>query len=157
MTQSQEVMSQEESNLLSKKQNASTINDKNNRQWKKRVNLFRLVYSFLITNNSEQEIISNIDEDDISDEKFKEQKEILKNIIDNFDTYKEIINKNLRNWTFERISYVDKALFLCALGEYNVLHTNKKIIIDQTLVTTKRYSNPISCKYINAILDKILK
>ncbi|MBO6041644.1 hypothetical protein J6P52_00460 [bacterium] len=46
---------------------------------------------------------------------------------------------------------------MCALGEYNILHTNKRIIIDQTLITAKRYSNPNAYKYINAILDKILK
>ena len=145
-------MSQEENNL-----DFISSNSKNNTLWKKRVNLFRLIYAFLQTNNSEQEIINNIDEDEISGETFVEQRNILKNIIDNFDKYKEIVNNNLRNWSFDRISDVDKALFLCALGEYNVLHTNKRIIIDQTLITAKRYSNPSAYKYINAILDKILK
>ncbi|MBQ5543584.1 MAG: transcription antitermination protein NusB [Mycoplasmataceae bacterium] len=145
-------MSQEENNLY-----FISSNLKNNTQWKKRVNLFRLIYAFLQTNNSEQEIINNIDEDEIGGETFVEQRKILKNIIDNFDKYKEIINSNLKNWSFDRISDVDKALFLCALGEYNVLHTNKSIIIDQTLITAKRYSNPNAYKYINAILDKILK
>lgn len=145
-------MSQEENNL-----DFISSNSKNNTLWKKRVNLFRLIYAFLQTNNSEQEIINNIDDDEISGETFVEQRNILKNIIDNFDKYKEIVNNNLRNWSFDRISDVDKALFLCALGEYNVLHTNKRIIIDQTLITAKRYSNPSAYKYINAILDKILK
>lgn len=145
-------MSQEENNL-----DFISSNSKNNTLWKKRVNLFRLIYAFLQTNNSEQEIINNIDDDEISGETFVEQRNILKNIIDNFDKYKEIVNNNLRNWSFDRISDVDKALFLCALGEYNILHTNKRIIIDQTLITAKRYSNPNAYKYINAILDKILK
>lgn len=145
-------MSQEENNL-----DFISSNLKNNTQWKKRVNLFRLIYAFLQTNNSEQEIINNIDDDEIGGETFVEQRKILKNIIDNFDKYKEIVNNNLKNWSFDRISDVDKALFLCALGEYNVLHTNKSIIIDQTLITAKRYSNPNAYKYINAILDKILK
>lgn len=145
-------MSQEENNL-----DFISSNLKNNTQWKKRVNLFRLIYAFLQTNNSEQEIINNIDDDEIGGETFVEQRKILKNIIDNFDKYKEIVNNNLKNWSFDRISDVDKALFLCALGEYNVLHTNKRIIIDQTLITAKRYSNPNAYKYINAILDKILK
>ena len=145
-------MSQEENNL-----DFISNNLKNNTLWKKRVNLFRLIYAFLQTNNSEQEIINNIDDDEISGETFVEQRKILKNIIDNFDKYKEIINNNLRKWSFDRISDVDKALFLCALGEYNVLHTHKRIIIDQTLITAKRYTNPNAYKYINAILDKILK
>lgn len=143
-------MSQEENNL-------TKSNIKNDKQWKKRVNLFRLVYSFLETNNSDVEIISNLEEDDIIGENFKDQRLILKNIIDNLESYKELINKNLKGWTFERISDVDKALFLCALGESDVLHTNKNIIIDQTIITAKRYSNPFSYKYINAILDRILK
>ena len=145
-------MSQEEN-----KSDSINLSLKNNTLWKRRVNLFRLIYAFLQTNNTDQEIINNIEEDEISGETFIDQRKILTNIVDNYNTYKEIISSNLRNWTFDRISDVDKALFLCALGEYNVLHTNKRIIIDQTLITAKRYSNPNAYKYINAILDKILK
>ena len=152
MIQLQEIISQEEN-----KSDSINLSLKNNTLWKRRVNLFRLIYAFLQTNNTDQEIINNIEEDEISGETFIDQRKILTNIVDNYNTYKEIISSNLRNWTFDRISDVDKALFLCALGEYNVLHTNKRIIIDQTLITAKRYSNPNAYKYINAILDKILK
>lgn len=149
-------MSQEENKKITK-YTAPSYSDKNNTQWKRRVNLFRLIYAFIETQNIDTDIISNLEYDEVESEGFANQREILKNIIDNYDKYKEIIGANLKNWTFERISDVDKALFLCALGEYNVLHTNKKIIIDQTLITAKRYSAPNSYRYINAILDKILK
>ncbi|MBO6104017.1 DUF1948 domain-containing protein [bacterium] len=51
---------------------------------------------------------------------------------------------------------VEKALFLCALAEFNVLHTDKKVIIDQTIITCKKYDNLNSYKFVNAILDKLL-
>ncbi len=146
-------MYQEGNSSVSKEINKA----KNDTQWKKRVNLFRLIYAFIETNNSEYEIINNIDDDEISNESFKEQREILNNIIIHYDEYKQLISNHLRNWTFDRISDVDKALFLAAIGEANVLKTSKKIIIDQTLITAKRYSNPTAYKYINAILDKIIK
>lgn len=132
------------------------INTKNNTQWKKRVNLFRLVYAFLETGNEPEEIILNLDKEELNNKDFAIQREIFKNIVTNYDQYKALISANLKNWTYERISDVDKALFLCAIGEHNVLHTDAKIIIDQTLITAKKYSNPKSYKYINAILDKIL-
>lgn len=138
-------------------ENRNNKNIKNDKQWKKRVNLFRLVYSFLETNNTDIEIVDNLEEDDVVGENFKDQRKILKNVIENLESYKELISKHLKNWSFERISDVDKALFLSALGEYNVLKTNKNIIIDQTIITAKRYSSPIAYKYINAVLDKILE
>ena len=113
-------MSQEEN-----KSDSINLNLKNNTLWKRRVNLFRLIYAFLQTNNTDQEIIDNVDEDEICGESFVDQRKILVNIVNNYNSYKEIIGTKLRNWTFDRISDVDKALFLCALGEYNVLHTPK--------------------------------
>jgi transcription termination factor NusB len=52
---------------------------------------------------------------------------------------------------------VEKAILITAICEFNVNHLDRKIIIDQALVSTKHYANPNSAKYINAILDKVLK
>ncbi|MBO7085445.1 hypothetical protein J6W20_06150 [bacterium] len=45
---------------------------------------------------------------------------------------------------------------MCALAEFNVLHTDKKVIIDQAIITCKKYDNLQAYKFVNAILDKLL-
>jgi transcription termination factor NusB len=52
---------------------------------------------------------------------------------------------------------VDQAILLVAIAEHRALNIDYKIIIDQALVNAKYYSESNSSKYINAILDKILK
>jgi transcription termination factor NusB len=46
---------------------------------------------------------------------------------------------------------------MTAYSEANALKIDKKIIIDQAIITTKKYSEPNDYKFINAILDNIIK
>jgi transcription termination factor NusB len=57
----------------------------------------------------------------------------------------------------ERIPQVDKAVLMTAYAEFKTLSIERKIVIDQAIVTTKHFADPSSTKYINAILDKIIK
>jgi N utilization substance protein B len=70
----------------------------------------------------------------------------------------DLINANLaKTWTWARIPQVEKAILITAVCEHHVNKFDRKIIIDQALVSTKHYANPEASGYINAILDKILK
>jgi transcription termination factor NusB len=55
------------------------------------------------------------------------------------------------------LSVVDQAILLSSISEYKALNIDMKIVIDQALVNAKYYGEINSVKYINAILDKILK
>jgi transcription termination factor NusB len=57
----------------------------------------------------------------------------------------------------ERIPQVDKAILMAAYAEFKTLNIDRKIVIDQAIVTTKHFADPNATKYINAILDKIIK
>jgi N utilization substance protein B len=83
-------------------------------------------------------------------------------VIDFFaDHYPEIIkliSQHLEvRWTWERIPQVDKAVLISAYCEFKVTRLERKIVIDQSLVTIKHFGEPNSVKYINAILDKIIR
>jgi transcription termination factor NusB len=52
---------------------------------------------------------------------------------------------------------VDKAILMAAYAEFKSLSVERKVVIDQAIVTTKHFADPNSTKYINAILDKIIK
>ena len=60
------------------------------------------------------------------------------------------------NWTLDRLNKVDLALIISAFCEYTVTGINRKIIIDQAIITSKKYSEKSSYKFINFILDKLL-
>ena len=159
MIQSTAIMSQEENN----QPNLSTSLEvdqkqakKNDTMWKKRVNFFRLVYTYLQTHKQAPELIE--DSELINpNENGVDLQVLLENVITHYDEYANEVAKYLKQgWTFDRINDIEKALFLCALAEFNVLHTDKKVIIDQTIITCKRYDNIGAYKFVNAILDKLL-
>ncbi|ACI60241.1 transcription antitermination protein NusB [Ureaplasma urealyticum] len=123
-------------------------------QWAKRVKLFQFVYHWLITKKNKTIALKSALVDFELDVSWLSVSEyILDNCEQLIKMIKPFINKD---WTFERLSYVEQALLLSAYGEYLVLKTPKKIIIDQTLITTHNYSNDESYKFINAILDQLL-
>lgn len=61
-----------------------------------------------------------------------------------------------KEWTVQRMSSVDRNLL--RLASYEILYLDKAqpvVAIDEALEIAKRYSEPASVGFINAILDKI--
>jgi transcription termination factor NusB len=48
-------------------------------------------------------------------------------------------------------------VLITAYAESKTTNLERKIIIDQALITIKHFADPNSVKYVNAILDKIIK
>ncbi len=69
------------------------------------------------------------------------------------DEYIVSINQRLKNWTFERLSYVEQAILLLALVEMDLAADDKAVIIDEAIRLTKLYADESSYSYINAVLD----
>lgn len=69
------------------------------------------------------------------------------------EEYVASINKHLKNWTFERLSYVEQAILLLALVEMDKADDDKAVIIDEAIKLTKKYADEDSYPYINAVLD----
>ncbi|WP_303924117.1 transcription antitermination protein NusB [Ureaplasma parvum] len=123
-------------------------------QWAKRVKLFQFIYHWLITKKNKPIALKCALVDFDLDLNWINVGEY---ILDNYEQLTKMIKPFIsKDWTFERLSYVEQALLLSAYGEYLVLKTPKKVIIDQTLITTHNYSNNESYKFINAILDQLL-
>lgn len=126
-------------------------------QWQKRILCVRFIYSVLVSNLTKNEAIV----------KFQEEIKPLYNddvnrvIATFFLRKKEIIfeiSKHLKQgWTLDRINYVDLAILIEAVCEFISLKIDKKVVIDQAIITAKKYSESNSYKFINSILDKILK
>lgn len=125
------------------------------RQWKKRVELMQYIYACLISSIATDKIIEQ------SSKNFDFDADQLK-AIEYFAAHKDeiitlIASSLAQNWTIQRIMLVEQAILITSYCEFKANLIQKEIVIDQALITTSRFSNDDSKKYINAILEKILK
>jgi N utilization substance protein B len=82
---------------------------------------------------------------------------LIKGVIDNWREINKTINLNLRNWTLDRISIVDRTVLRIAVYEMLYTETPKTIIIDEALNLTRIYSETegTEVKFNNSLLDQI--
>lgn len=67
-----------------------------------------------------------------------------------------IIGSFSKDWSVQRMSSVDRNLLRMASYEIMYLNTAQSVVaIDEALEISKRYSEPASVGFINAILDRI--
>ena len=86
--------------------------------------------------------------------------EIVDGVINNWDNINRIMSRNLKNWTFERMSIVDRNLIRIAIYEMLFTDTPHTIIINEILNLTHEYSeleDGLSSKFNNKLLDEIRK
>lgn len=131
------------------------MNNNQLQQWEKRVILTKYIYGQLIKQDSILDIKKEFSENFLNiDAKFVE---ILEYCFDNKNEIIKILSSYISDkWTFDRLNLVDQAILLEAYSEYQVLKTDKSILIDQAIITSKKYSDAISFQFINAILDRVL-
>lgn len=79
-------------------------------------------------------------------------------IIDGFVQKKEKIDNLIRefsqNWSFERISTIDKSILRMAITEL-YLTTPKTAVINEALEIADKYGEKDSKSFVNGLLDKI--
>lgn len=123
-------------------------------QWQKRIDFFRFIYSCLMNNNTPEVGMKEAKNTFLLDENFlkcadyffKEQKNIIANIQFNIS----------ENWEWGRIKMVVKSILIASYCEFIVLKTDKKVVIDQAIINTKKYSDEKDYKFVNFVLDKTL-
>ncbi len=124
-------------------------------QWKKRLAVVQLIYSYLINETNEQEFIQKImSHHELDAEQLK--------VIETFFTTKKLVLEKVdsikeHNWSFERSDLVVQAIVYQTFAEQKALNTSKAILIDQALITTHNFCEDSASKYVNAVLDNILE
>ncbi len=84
--------------------------------------------------------------------------ELVLGVKHNLSKIDEIIAVNLKKWTIERLSYVDRAIIRLAVYELLETKTPASIVIDEAIEITKEYSNlddEAQSKFTNRVLDDI--
>ena len=86
-------------------------------------------------------------------------KEFIENIVNEVILKKEELdkkaNKYLINWEINRLNMVDQAIFDIAIYELIYTDTPKKVVIDEAINLSKKYSEESVVKMLNGVLDKI--
>lgn len=84
-------------------------------------------------------------------------KEVVLKCIKNSNEIVELIKSNLRNWTYDRVSYINKAILMYGItnGKY-MDQLDKKLIIDISINLVKKYGDEKDYKFINGLLDNVL-
>ncbi len=86
-------------------------------------------------------------------------KKFIENIVNEVILKKEELdkkaNKYLINWEINRLNMVDQAIFEMAIYEMLYTKTPKKVVIDEAINLSKKYSEDAVVKMLNGVLDKI--
>jgi len=86
-------------------------------------------------------------------------KKFIENIVNEVILKKEELdkkaNKYLINWEINRLNMVDQAIFEMAIYELIYTDTPKKVVIDEAINLSKKYSEEAVVKMLNGVLDKI--
>lgn len=131
--------------------------ENNKPQWQKRVDTTQYLYSSLVKNLKGDELKTdffNADNYNFDANQLK----LLEYYSDHQDEIVKLFSANLgQNWTWERIPVMAQAILIVCYCEVIVLDTPIAVAIDQALVTAEKYGQLDNKKFINAILDKVLK
>lgn len=96
----------------------------------------------------------------VDDEKFNENfifsESLISKIITNLDHIDSLIKKYTENWTFSRITLIDRNLLRMAICEILYMTDIPPVVsIDEAVDIAKKYSTPDSGKFVNGVLDKV--
>lgn len=68
----------------------------------------------------------------------------------------EIVEKNLKEWSFKRLGNTDQAILKLSVFELLYTSTPKVVVINEAIELAKKYSDEKVVPLINAVLDNIL-
>lgn len=123
-----------------------------------RETLMKLVYGLSFSDqvslDNFYEVLSDENIDDFDREYIVKS---LDEIKEKYTNYVSVIEKNLVNFKLDRISKTDLAILVVALFELEKKEYSEKIIINEAVNLSKKYSQENSYKFVNGILGKIFR
>ena len=115
----------------------------------------KILYQISILEKAE----ASYDLDEIFSKVEGRNKEFIESIVNEVILQKEELDKKantyLINWEINRLNKVDQAIFEIAIYELLYTDTPKKVVIDEAIELSKKYSEDAVVKMLNGVLDKI--
>ena len=125
-------------------------------RWMKRIAVVNAIYEDYVNDHIE---INNMVKVCFEERNFDHfQIEIIESYVLNQKNFDEEINKLLKpTWNYKRINPLTKAIIAEALAESKLKKVDKKVIIDQALKTCDHRGVIRDKKWINWVLDQLIK
>ena len=117
-----------------------------------------LLYAYDLGN----EDISKFFEDILEEKKIRNKQrefsaKLFKGTVDNLDVVDEAIKKHLKDWDFDELGKIERAILRLAAYEIVVDKNNKSIVINEAIELAKELADDKSHQFINGVLDAIGK
>ena len=71
------------------------------------------------------------------------------------DRHIAAINSKLKDWDFVRLGYVEQAILLLALGEYEMADVERTVVINEAVELAKEFGDADAYKLVNGVLDQL--
>lgn len=81
--------------------------------------------------------------------------EMVNGVLENKNDIDKIANKNLKEWTIDRLGKIDQAILRMGIYELVYTDTPEVVSINEAVELSKEYSDEKVKNMINAVLDKI--
>lgn len=112
------------------------------------------IYQYLLLDKDFDEILKdNLDIDD------KESISFIVNetadVVNNLEPLTEQISAHLKDWTFDRLGYVEQAILLIAASELNKGEIDRPIVINEAVELAKTFCDDDAPALINGVLDQL--
>ena len=125
-----------------------------------RIIAMQVIYNYNMTKNLDFNGIIDIVNDETNEYDLNYLMKLVNGVIDNQAQIDFMISINLKKYTLDRLSVVDRSLL--EIGAYELLFTNtpKNIVINEIVEISKEYSeldDYKTSKFNNAVLDAIAK
>jgi len=118
--------------------------------------LVQAVYQFLFNNQDTSEIYAQFVKEH---QNKKINLETLNSKLRSIELNSEKINQAIDKTDFDisKIDLIDKAILYVAFEEIIFGELDHPVVIDEAIRLSKKFSNPDSFKFLNAIIDKYIK
>ena len=83
--------------------------------------------------------------------------EIVNGVLENKNDIDKIANKNLKEWTIDRLGKTDQAILRMGIYELVYTDTPEVVAINEAVELAKEYSDEKVKNMINAVLDNVMK
>jgi len=93
----------------------------------------------------------------LTDEDMSFAKDICFGVVKNFESLKQILEKNLKGYSFEKLYQSDRTILLIALYELNHTTTPQKVVINEAVEISKKFGIEKSPKFVNGVLSGAIK
>jgi N utilization substance protein B len=120
--------------------------------------VLQALYEAEFSDSSWEEILAyQTDRRASTEETIAYARDLFSKTLDHVSELDEIIRGALQNWAIERVSLVDKNILRYALAEILYFpQVPSKVIINEAIEISSKYSSKDAGKFINGILDRFV-